>query len=116
MKEFLDDYEDDFYPKKEQEIQIPDFISGENVIPNEDAEKINAMLNNVPNNTQIENQNHLKQLEEVATNYSVDEWKRVLYYAPSGMMAEELKRRLEVTEIYIANQRSNIDALANQKL
>lgn len=116
MKEFLDDYEDDFYPKKEQEIQIPDFIKGENVIPTEEQEQFNAIVNNVPNNSVIENQNHLKQLEEVATNYSVEEWKRVLFYAPSDMMAEELKRRIVTYEEYIANQRSNINTLTSQKL
>lgn len=115
-KDFIDDYEDDFYPKKEADIQIPEFIKGENVIPTEEQDKMNAMLNNIPNNPTIENQNHLKQLEEVATNYSLDEWKRVLYYAPSDMMTDELKRRLITYEDFAAVQRDNVGALAIQRL
>ena len=99
--EFIDDYENDFYPpKKEPEIQILDFITGENTIPTEDQEKVEAMLNNVPNNNTNEEKRYLNGLEEVGKNYKEDEWKRLLYSAPSDLMTQELQRRLSAAEQY----------------
>lgn len=100
-KEFIDDYEDDFYPaKKEPEIQIPEFIKGENVIPTEEQEKMSAIINNVPGKTSNEEAQHLKGMEEQSKNYNEEEWKRILYYAPSGLMTSEIQRRLEADEQY----------------
>lgn len=100
-KEFIDDYEDDFYPpKKEPEIQIPEFIKGENVIPTEEQEKMTAILNNVPGKTSNEEAQHLKGMEETSKNYSHEEWKRVLYNAPSELMTGEIQRRLAAAEQY----------------
>lgn len=103
--DWLDEEElpgDNYFPKKEKEIEIPDFLNKGTELPTEEQLMAQAMLNNVPGNgnTQAEEQNHLKQLEEVAINYSGEEWLRVLYHAPFDMMCEEIKRRGQGYEQY----------------
>lgn len=54
-----------------------------------------AILNNTPGNVEIEEINHLNELEEVANNWKVEEWKRVLIKAPSDLMISEISRRIK---------------------
>ena len=107
--DFLDDYDEEFAPShKKKGIEIPEFLQ-QGAIADEEAQ---AVLNNVPNNTEIEEMNHLNELKQVCKNWKEEEWERVLLSAPSGMMADELKRRLEAFEDFAHNQRTNIDRLS----
>lgn len=95
---FVDDYEEEL-----PEIQIPSFLNKseqEHEFLSEEEIQQRAVLNNVPNNSEAEELNHLNQLEEVAKNYSEKEWKRLLYYAPHGLMIEEIDRRMSAAEEY----------------
>jgi len=118
MTDWLDapDEGDNYFPKKEKEIDIPDFLNKGGVLPTEDMLMAQAMLNNVPNNTDIEKQNHLAELDRACQNWDGEEWHIVIQRASSAMMSEELKRRLEVMEVYVSNQRSNMNVLTSQKL
>lgn len=107
---------ENFYPKKEVGIDIPDFINKGNTLTTEETQKQIAILNNVPNNKTIEDENHLNELETVAQNWSEAEWERVIIHAKSHLMTTELDRRLEFSEKYIANTRANLEILAGQKL
>lgn len=125
MNDYIDDYDDEELDriietqnarKKPVELNIPDFLSKKDEAVYSQNEELKATLNNVPNNSDIENINHLKQLEEVALNYSIEEWNRVLLHAPSDMMSDELKRRLRTYEEYLLNTRNNLSVLTDQKL
>lgn len=116
IKEFLDDYEDDFYPKKEPGIQIPDFALGDNYIPSEEQIQMQAMLNNTPNNTDLEKINHLAELERACQNWDAEEWLRVILHADAHMMLAEVDRRIESYEKCINGNRANLDELAIKKL
>ena len=117
VKEFLDDYEDDFYPpKKEPEIDIPLYGKGDNYIPTEEQLQMNAMINNVPGNTDIEKQNHLAELERACQNWDSEEWQKIIIHADSQLMTKEIGRRLEIFEKFVANNRSNLDLLKSQDL
>lgn len=106
MTDFIDDYDeelkDNFFPKRKKEVlDVPNFLNkGTGELPTEEQLMQQAALNNVPGNQQNEEKNHLKQLEEMAVNYSVEEWLRLLYHAPFDMMCDELKRRGQGYEEY----------------
>lgn len=89
-------------PQREKEIEIPEFLkrrdTGSMELPTEEQLMAQAMLNNVPNNTDIEEQNHLNELENVAQNWKEEEWTRVLYYAPHTLMNNEIERRMSASE------------------
>lgn len=118
MDIFEDDRAEAFYPKKdkEKEIDIPDFMNKTDELPTEEQLTAQAVLNNVPNNSKIEEEKHLKGLEEVAINYSLEEWKRLLYHAPSGLMADEFKRRTATYEVFMKATRGALEDLTEQKL
>lgn len=78
-----------------------------------DDEESSAILNNVPGNSEIEKMNHLNGMEQVAKNYSAEEWTRLLYYAPSTMMLSELTRRMKGYEEYRDAQK-NADSIMNK--
>lgn len=107
-------------PQREKEIEIPDFLkrrdTGSIELPTEEQLMQQAMLNNVPNNTDIEKQNHLAELERACQNWDDDEWHAVIIHAASRDMTAELDRRLKVFESYISNTRSNMEVLTSQKL
>lgn len=114
--EFIDDYEDDG-------PVIPQFVKDmstknkeESDLPSEEQLMTQALLNNIPNNAEIEEAKHLNELEKVAVNYSEDEWKRLLYHAPSGLMADEFKRRTATYEIFMKATRGALEELTEQKL
>lgn len=118
---FDEDYENigDYTPKVKKSIEIPDFLKnkGESAeLPTEEQILTQAVLNNVPNNTDIEKQNHLAELERACQNWDVEEWNAVITHASSHLMTKELDRRLEYSEKYIANTRANLELLASQKL
>lgn len=116
---FEEEYEGDYTPKSKKSIEIPEFLKnrGENVeLPTEEQIIAQATLNNVPNNTDIEKQNHLAELERACQNWDLEEWKAVITHASSHLMTKELDRRLEYSEKYIANTRANLELLASQKL
>lgn len=115
-KEFIDDYEDDFYPKKEAEIQIPEFITGENVIPTEEQLQMNALVNNVPNNTELENQKDLEEMGRVSKNWSIEIWKKIIINADAHLMLAEIDRRMEQYEKHIDGVRNNLQKLETQNL
>lgn len=121
MTDFLDDYEDDlqpdYFPKKAKEIEIPEFLQKkEEVLPTEEQLMAQAMLNNVPNNVDIEKQNHLSELERACQNWDEEEWNAVLIHAKSTMMTDELRRRLVTMETYIKTERSNMSFLTSQNV
>lgn len=117
---FDEDYEDigDFKPKVEKQIEIPDFLRNKSEVelPTEEQIIAQATLNNVPNNIEIEKQNHLSELERASQNWDDDEWNAIITHAGSHLMTKELDRRLEYSEKYIANTRANLELLASQKL
>jgi len=108
--------EPNYYPQPEREIEIPEFLRKTSELPTEEAILTQAVLNNVPNNTDIEKQNHLAELERACQNWDEEEWERVIIHASSHLMTRELDRRLEYSEKYIANTRANLELLASQKL
>lgn len=113
----LDENEPDYIPRKRSSIDIPDFLSkNTSELPTEEQLIQQAILNNVPNNTDIEKQNHLAELERACQNWDEEEWSSVIIHASSNLMTKELNRRLEYLEMYIANTRSNMELLASQKL
>lgn len=112
----LDEIEPDYIPRKRSEIEIPDFLQKSSELPTEEQIIAQATLNNVPNNTDIEKQNHLAELERACQNWDNEEWSSVIIHASSNLMTKELNRRLEYLEMYIANTRSNMELLASQKL
>ncbi|MCQ2771216.1 MAG: hypothetical protein MJ236_05400 [Clostridia bacterium] len=117
--DWLDDEElpgDNYFPKKEKEIDIPDFLNKGPELPTEEQLMAQAMLNNVPNNNEIEKQNHLAELERACQNWDEDEWHAVIIHAASRVMTAELDRRLKVMESYIQNTRSNMNLLTSQKI
>jgi len=121
MSEFLDDYiEDmpDYFPKKKrEEIEIPEFLTkSRDELPAESQIIEQAILNNVPNNTDIEKQNHLAELERACQNWDVEEWTKVIIHADSHLMFAELDRRAEEHEKSINEIRVNLERLASQKL
>lgn len=95
--DYLDDFDaevrEGYIPKmKRDKIDIPDFLASKNDVPLNEEDK--AVLNNIPGNTQIEEMNHLNELEAVAQNWKEEEWRRVLYYAPHKLMITEIDRRM----------------------
>lgn len=117
MTEFLDDYDDeDFTPHRKRNIEIPEFLMKPDELPTEEQIIAQATLNNVPNNTDIEKQNHLSELDRACQNWDSEEWKIVIQRAGSSIMCEELKRRMIVLEAFVSNQRGNLTSLDVQKL
>lgn len=114
--DFLDD-PDDYIPRKRAEIEIPDFLqknTGE--LPTEEQLMAQAMLNNTPNNVDIEKQNHLAELERACQNWDVEEWAKVIIHADSHLMIAELDRRVAVYEKFIQKSRAIDDEVKTQKL
>lgn len=120
MTDFLDDYEEDvqenYFPKKEKGIEIPEFLNRGSELPSEEEKMAQAMLNNMPGNVDIEKQNHLSELDRACQNWDSEEWKIVIQRAGSLEMCEELKRRLKLHELFISNLRGNDAALVSQKV
>lgn len=114
--DFLDDEDENFTPKKRVDIEIPDFLNKGVELPTEEQIIAQATLNNIPNNTDIEKQNHLAELDRACQNWDEEEWRIVIQRANSSSMCEELKRRMEVLEVYVSNQRNNMNVLTVQKL
>lgn len=114
--DFIDDYEDELYPpKKEAEIQIPDFLTNK-VIPTEEGIREEVVANNVPYNTKLEKIKDLEELERVCQNWSKEEWERVILHANSHLMFAELDRRAEEYENSISVIRGNLESLSGKKL
>ena len=112
-----DELEEKYNPKgKRVALDIPEFLQSTSELPTEEQLMAQAMLNNVPNNKDIEKQNHLAELERACQNWDADEWEKVIIHASSHLMTKELDRRLEYSEKYIANTRANLELLASQKL
>ena len=98
IHDFNEDIREGVIPKiKRDRLDIPEFLyRGESRLDEEDA----AILNNVPGNTDIEEMNHLNELESVCQNWKEEEWVRVLYYAPPQLITNEISRRLSAgTEV-----------------
>lgn len=73
-------------------IDIPQFMNEPRDIDLD--EMTMAILNNVPGNVEVEEMNHLNELEQVASNWKDAEWIRVLFKAPHKLMFDELLRRM----------------------
>ena len=123
MTDFLDDYDDElqdsFFPKKKrEELEIPDFLSKgkDEPLPTEEQLMANAILNNVPSNTDIEKQNHLAELERACQNWDTEEWAKIIIHADSHLMFAELDRRMESYEDSIKDTRAMLEKLSSQKL
>ena len=113
---FDEDYEDigDYTPKVKKSIEIPDFLKskGESTeLPTEEQILAQAVLNNVPNNTDIEKQNHLAELERACQNWDVEEWNAVITHASSHLMTKELDRRLEFRNSTLQTQGQILNCL-----
>lgn len=121
MADFLDDYDEElqenYFPKKKREvIDIPNFLQSTGELPTEEQLMAQAMLNNTPNNVDIEKQNHLAELERACQNWDVEEWAKVIIHADSHLMFAELDRRAAEYEKSVADVRSSLTRLENQKL
>jgi len=87
--------------QKEAVLSVPDvFEKKENYYFDEED---TAILNNVPGNSEIEEMNHLNELEAVCQNWKDTEWKRVLYYAPHTLITEEIERRFKADDEVISS-------------
>lgn len=99
--EYIDDFDaevrEGFIPKvKRESIDIPDFLNKREDV--QLTEEDSAILNNIPGNTNIEEMNHLNELESVCQNWKETEWKRVLFYAPHTLITEEIERRFKADD------------------
>ena len=102
-------------PKRET-LDIPEFLQSTGELPTEEQLMTQAMLNNTPNNLDIEKQNHLAELERACQNWDNEEWAKVIVRANAHLMLAEIDRRLSEYEKAIADLRSTDDRLKNQKV
>lgn len=91
-------------------VDIPSFVN-QTPAAYEHDEVSQVILNNVPGNTEIEEINHLNELEVVCQNWKEEEWRRILIHADSTQLCEELKRRLIIQDDYIQHQKNSINQL-----
>lgn len=113
LNDFIDDYEDD----EKSTIQIPDFLVKKQEINPLDVDEIShAILNNVPGNTEVEEMNHLNELENYAKNLKEKEWEKILYHAPSVFMTKEIQRRLQGHEEFRKAMVDASDIMSKLKL
>lgn len=118
---FVDDYneelQDNYFPKKEKKnIEIPDFLNSGEILPTEQQQINEAILNNTPANKEIEDKNHLNELEQVCQNWRPEEWQRVILHADSQLMLKEISRRTKLYEAYVKNERDNMELLTTQNV
>lgn len=92
-------------------IEIPSFMAKDDDYYFDDEES-QAILNNIPGNTEIEEINHLNELEVVCQNWKEAEWIRILKHADSTLICKELNERLVIQEDFIRNQKANLNTLS----
>lgn len=100
--------------QKEKVLNIPDFMGSDDISIATEIDKMNvAILNNVPGNTTIEEQNHLNELERACQNWTPEEWNVVIKHADPEKMLLEVNRQMKAHRDFISNLRSNEQTLAS---